>query len=79
MNIELFPIPQCYNRILELEPDNIQAMHNLCVVMVERGHLTKAEQCLKQVHLLSPDEEYILRHLNIVQARLARLKQQVGI
>ncbi|XP_026684173.1 transmembrane and TPR repeat-containing protein 3-like, partial [Diaphorina citri] len=66
----------CYNRILELEPDNIQAMHNLCVVLVERDQLIKAESCLKRVHLLSPDEDYILRHLNIVQARLARLKQQ---
>ncbi|KAL1459085.1 hypothetical protein WDU94_011094 [Cyamophila willieti] len=66
----------CYNRILELEPDNIQAMHNLCVVLVERGHLERAEECLKRVHNLSPEEDYILRHLNIVQARLARLKQQ---
>jgi hypothetical protein len=45
-------------------------MHNLCVVFVERGILYKAEKCLAEVHKLAPKEEYILKHLNIVRAKI---------
>ena len=45
-------------------------MHNLCVVFVERGILYKAEKCLAEVHRLAPKEEYILKHLNIVRAKI---------
>lgn len=65
---------QCYKKILELEPDNIQGMHNLCVVYVERGDLLRAETCLKQAHRLAPTEDYVLRHLKIVQSRVAKLR-----
>lgn len=65
---------QCYKRILELEPDNIQGLHNLCVVYVERGNLLRAETCLKQAHRLAPTEDYVLRHLKIVQSRVAKLR-----
>uniref|UniRef100_A0A1B6F0B4 dolichyl-phosphate-mannose--protein mannosyltransferase n=1 Tax=Cuerna arida TaxID=1464854 RepID=A0A1B6F0B4_9HEMI len=64
----------CYKRILELEPDNIQGLHNLCVVYVERGNLLRAEACLKQAHRLAPSEDYVLRHLKIVQSRVAKLR-----
>ncbi|KAL1110182.1 hypothetical protein AAG570_008259 [Ranatra chinensis] len=64
----------CYKRILELEPDNIQGVHNLCVVYVERGNLERAEACLKKAHKLAPNEDYVLRHLAIVQARIASAK-----
>lgn len=61
----------CYKRILELDPNNIQGTHNLCVVYVERGDLERAETCLKKAHELAPHEDYVIRHLTIVQARLA--------
>ncbi|CAB0009508.1 unnamed protein product [Nesidiocoris tenuis] len=64
----------CYKRILELEPNNIQGVHNLCVVYVERGALDRAEACLKQAHELAPKEDYVLRHLAIVQSRIAQSK-----
>lgn len=66
---------QCYRRILELEPENVQGLHNLCVVYVERGQLVQAETCLQSAHTLAPTEDYILRHLRIVQQRL---RQQDG-
>ena len=33
---------RCYQRILELDGRNVQGLHNLCVVMVERGNLGAA-------------------------------------
>ncbi|XP_050529637.1 protein O-mannosyl-transferase Tmtc3 [Daktulosphaira vitifoliae] len=60
----------CYKRILQLEPDNTQGMHNLCVVYVERGLLREAELCLQKAHLMAPHEDYIVKHLKIVQNRL---------
>ncbi|XP_004928023.1 protein O-mannosyl-transferase Tmtc3 [Bombyx mori] len=61
----------CYRRILELEPDNVQALHNLCVVAVERGKLAVAEECLTRAAALAPHEHYIQRHLAVVKARRA--------
>ncbi|XP_066245654.1 protein O-mannosyl-transferase Tmtc3-like isoform X1 [Euwallacea similis] len=63
----------CYKRILELEPDNIQGLHNLCVVHVERGKLLEAQSCLEEAHHLAPEEDYIIKHLTIVQNRISKL------
>lgn len=38
-----------FARVVELEPENVQAHHNLCVVHVERGDLIRAEKCLTKV------------------------------
>lgn len=65
---------QCYRRILELDPENIQGLHNLCVVHVERGKLLEAQSCLERAHALAPTEDYVLRHLQIVQNRIVKLK-----
>ncbi|XP_063909956.1 protein O-mannosyl-transferase Tmtc3-like [Zophobas morio] len=64
----------CYRRILELDPENIQGLHNLCVVHVERGKLLEAQSCLEKAHQLAPGEDYVLKHLQIVQNRIAKLK-----
>lgn len=66
----LFFCLKCYKRILQLDPDNTQGMHNLCVVYVERGLLKEAETCLQKAHLMAPHEDYIVKHLKIVQNRL---------
>ncbi|XP_055840237.1 protein O-mannosyl-transferase Tmtc3 [Episyrphus balteatus] len=65
----------CYRSILRYEPHNIQGLHNLCVVFVERKKLAKAMNCLNYVHHMAPAEEYILKHLKIVQVRLAKIKK----
>ncbi|GIX70057.1 protein O-mannosyl-transferase TMTC3, partial [Caerostris darwini] len=65
---------KCYEKILGLEPTNIQAIHNLCVVYVERGLLHYAEACLLKAVSLAPKEEYLLRHLAIVQTRIRKQK-----
>lgn len=65
---------QCYKRILQLDPVNIQGLHNLCVVYVERGFLAKAHACLHEAHKLAPTEDYIIKHLQIIETRLAKLK-----
>ena len=61
---------QSFRKVIELEPNNIEAMHNLCVVFVEKGYLLEAEKCLAHVHKVSPNEEYILNHLNLVRAKI---------
>ncbi|EDS35308.1 smile protein [Culex quinquefasciatus] len=68
----------CYKRILQLDPINIQGLHNLCVVYVERGKLAQAQSCLAHAHRLAPGEDYILRHLQIVQTRIQRLRTTAG-
>jgi protein O-mannosyl-transferase len=70
---------QCYKRILQLDPVNIQGLHNLCVVYVERGLLMKAHACLQEAHALAPNEDYIIKHLQIIESRLTRLKAQPGM
>lgn len=54
---------------------NIQGLHNLCVVYVERGKLRQALECLHRAHKLAPEESYILKHLNIVKQRILDLSQ----
>ena len=61
----------CYRKILSAEPGNVQGLHNLCVVMVERGQLGQAKDCLARAHAIAPDEEYITRHLDIVVNKMA--------
>ncbi|XP_043257371.1 protein O-mannosyl-transferase Tmtc3-like isoform X2 [Colletes gigas] len=63
----------CFRRILQLDPTDIQGLHNLCVVMVERGKLGLAAQCLERVAALAPHQDYVHRHLAIVKARINRL------
>lgn len=46
------------------------------MVYVERGNLIEAENCLKRVHILAPNEDYIIRHLQIVQTRINKNKLQ---
>ncbi|XP_055381019.1 protein O-mannosyl-transferase Tmtc3 [Condylostylus longicornis] len=63
---------KCYNKILHYEPNNIQGLHNLCVVYVEKNELNKALNCLEKAHFLAPEEEYIYRHLNIIRAKVKK-------
>ena len=56
----------------------LKAVHNLCVVYVERGDLLRAEACLLNAHEMAPGEEYIKRHLGFVQARIQQYRQQQG-
>ncbi|KAL2719563.1 protein O-mannosyl-transferase Tmtc3-like isoform X1 [Vespula squamosa] len=59
-----------YRTILQLDPTNIQGLHNLCVVMVERGKLGLAVQCLEHAAKMAPHQDYVHRHLAVVKARM---------
>merc|ERR1719323_1307197 len=61
---------RCYRRILELDGENVQGQHNLCVVMVERGDLLEARECLVKARDLAPHEGYIQDHLDIVEKKI---------
>jgi len=60
----------CYQKILAVDPTNVQGLHNLCVVMVERGNLLGAKVCLQKASNIAPQEDYISRHLEIVQNKI---------
>ncbi|KAK6616822.1 hypothetical protein RUM43_014963 [Polyplax serrata] len=72
--LDLGAAENCHRKVLQLDPENIRGLRNLCVVHVERGNLEKAEICLRKAFKLAPKEEYIKRHLKIVQQRLAKLE-----
>ncbi|CAG7727509.1 unnamed protein product [Allacma fusca] len=69
---------KCYQRILAMDPENVQGLHNLCVVYVERGDLLRAEKCFIRATQLAPHEEYITRHLKIVRQRIAKLTSAIN-
>lgn len=62
---------KCFEKILEMDPSNVQGKHNLCVVYFEEKDLLKAERCLVETLALAPHEEYIQRHLSIVRDKIA--------
>ncbi|XP_029457518.1 protein O-mannosyl-transferase TMTC3 isoform X2 [Rhinatrema bivittatum] len=64
---------RCFEKILEMDPDNVQGKHNLCVVYFEEQDLLKAEKCLVETLALAPHEEYIHRHLSIVRSKIVTL------
>ncbi|XP_030069608.1 protein O-mannosyl-transferase TMTC3 isoform X1 [Microcaecilia unicolor] len=64
---------KCFEKILELDPNNVQGKHNLCVVYFEEQDLLKAEKCLVETLALAPHEEYIQRHLSIVRSKIVTL------
>ncbi len=63
----------CFERILNMDPSNVQAKHNLCVVYFEERELQRAEHCLVETLAMAPHEEYIRRHLAIVRNKMAAM------
>ncbi|XP_069620492.1 protein O-mannosyl-transferase TMTC3 isoform X3 [Ranitomeya imitator] len=64
---------KCFEKILEMDPNNVQGKHNLCVVYFEERDLFRAERCLVETLALAPHEEYIQRHLSIVRSKIMAL------
>lgn len=63
----------CFERILHMDPTNVQGKHNLCVVYFEEHDLPRAERCLEETLALAPNEEYVRRHLSIVRGKIAAM------
>lgn len=63
----------CFERILNMDPSNVQAKHNLCVVYFEERELQRAERCLVETLAMAPHEDYIRRHLAIVRNKMAAM------
>ena len=61
----------CFQRILAMDPGNVQGKHNLCVVYFEERDLPRAERCLEETLAMAPHEEYVRRHLSIVRGKMA--------
>ncbi|XP_075456584.1 protein O-mannosyl-transferase TMTC3-like [Ascaphus truei] len=64
---------KCFEKIVEMDPNNVQGKHNLCVVYFEQRDLLRAEKCLVETLALAPHEEYIQRHLSIVRSKIMSL------
>ncbi|XP_041651499.1 protein O-mannosyl-transferase TMTC3 [Cheilinus undulatus] len=64
---------ECFERILSMDPTNVQGKHNLCVVYFEERDLPRAERCLEETLALAPNEEYVRRHLSIVRGKMAAM------
>ncbi|KAJ8261932.1 hypothetical protein GJAV_G00160150 [Gymnothorax javanicus] len=64
---------ECFEKILRMDPSNVQGKHNLCVVYFEERDLVRAERCLEEALAMAPHEEYIRRHLNIVRGKMAAM------
>ncbi|GFQ73481.1 protein O-mannosyl-transferase Tmtc3 [Trichonephila clavata] len=69
---------ECYESILRYESNNVQALHNLCVVHVERGFMEEAEACLEKASALAPSEQYVTQHLDIVRARRLQMLKKAA-
>uniref|UniRef100_A0A8C9R5V2 Protein O-mannosyl-transferase TMTC3 n=1 Tax=Scleropages formosus TaxID=113540 RepID=A0A8C9R5V2_SCLFO len=67
----------CFERILQMDPTNVQGKHNLCVVYFEERDLLRAEKCLEETLALAPHEEYVRRHLAIVRSKMAAMRKTV--
>uniref|UniRef100_H3D877 Protein O-mannosyl-transferase TMTC3 n=1 Tax=Tetraodon nigroviridis TaxID=99883 RepID=H3D877_TETNG len=63
----------CFQRILDIDPTNVQGKHNLCVVYFEERDLLQAERCLEETLAMAPNEEYVRRHLSIVRSKIAAM------
>ncbi|XP_071503726.1 protein O-mannosyl-transferase TMTC3-like [Diadema antillarum] len=61
---------EMFRRIVELEPSNVQARHNLCVVLVRRGELERAEECLVSVLQFAPNADFAKSNLEILRQKL---------
>ncbi|CAD5112602.1 DgyrCDS1815 [Dimorphilus gyrociliatus] len=59
-----------FRKITDIEPNNVQARHNICIVYFEMKRMHEAEKCLVEVQKLAPNEEYIRRHLGVVRNKL---------
>ncbi|TRY63668.1 hypothetical protein TCAL_08698 [Tigriopus californicus] len=81
---DLHKAEECYRTILKLEPNHVQGRHNLCVVLLEQDpnrleSLVKAKECLESVRESAPNEDYILKHLGIVEAKVESLTESIRL
>ncbi|GFY46129.1 protein O-mannosyl-transferase Tmtc3, partial [Trichonephila inaurata madagascariensis] len=58
---------ECYWKVLQFDPTNQKAHHNICVVHFERQDYEKAEQCFVQLLSIHPNVSYIRQHLDVVR------------
>ncbi|XP_068560632.1 protein O-mannosyl-transferase TMTC3 [Cebidichthys violaceus] len=63
----------CFERIVRMDPGNVQGKHNLCVVYFEERDLPRAARCLEETLAMAPHEEYVRRHLSIVRSKMAAM------
>lgn len=67
----------CYQQILKLDPKNIQAKHNVCVIYIEKDQLDLAENCLNEARQIAPNQNYIDRHLKVIRLRIMKKRNNL--
>ena len=61
-----------FQKIVDLEPSNVQAQHNLCVVLVQRGKIEEAEKCLENVLKMAPNADFVKKNLAVLRQRMKK-------
>lgn len=69
---------ECYLKVLEVEPQNPKALHNLCVLYVERQNLQQAEQCFLHAMSIHPSFDYMQKHLEITRNLLKQKEVELS-
>jgi len=71
---DLVEAERCYRKIISVDPNHVQGHHNLCVVLVEQGRLEDARECLLMVQTMAPNEDYVRKHLTVVENKIKNSK-----
>jgi len=66
----------CYRRILTIDPENVQAVHNMGVIFYQKSDLLRAEEYFLRASHLAPHEDYIQKNLKIIRQRIAAVIDQ---
>jgi Flp pilus assembly protein TadD len=61
-----------YRKILETDPNNLDALSNLGIVYIRTGRVRSAESTLKKARALAPNDDFVLTTLGIVHYRQSR-------
>lgn len=57
----------CYNKILNAEPDNIFAQHNLCVILVKKNNFIDAITCFENIRNKNIGSVNVDHHIKITR------------
>jgi spermidine synthase len=69
------PAVNIYERVLELEPNNIEALNSLSSILINEGHLKLAEEYLERAVNLKPNDAESHYNLSLVLERSGRRKE----
>lgn len=64
---------QCFEKALELEPDSLDAKHNLCVILTRERKLEEGLECFEKLVEENPQPS-IVNNLEILRREIEKKK-----